>query len=188
MTGARTVAAVLLLVSCVTAQFEYLALGFCSSTPTKPGLDLQQFAGEWYTVARTPNQFSETFSCIASNYTLSGDSYDVVERGKGLGGRYVFVQTHVKSTGPDMPFEVQAKGSPVAPLKVIATNYANFACLQSCLQFAVMKVEFAWVLSRQPRDNAKAIELCSKILSGKAGVPANTIEPIPHPQDCQYRA
>jgi apolipoprotein D and lipocalin family protein len=49
---------------------------------TVPDLDLEQYAGNWYEIARLPNSFEKGLKCITANYTLQNDgSVKVINSG-----------------------------------------------------------------------------------------------------------
>lgn len=43
------------------------------SLPTVPTLDLEQYKGTWYEIARFPHRFEKDLQCVSATYTLRND-------------------------------------------------------------------------------------------------------------------
>lgn len=56
-------------------QFGLLTLVSCGgeSLPTVPSLDLDQYMGTWYEIARFPHRFEKDLQCVSATYTLRED-------------------------------------------------------------------------------------------------------------------
>lgn len=130
-----------------------LSMLFCTSCKsqdlqTVPMLDLQQYAGTWYEIARLPNSFEKNLECITATYTIRPDGRVTVEN-KG-----------VKADGSVSSIKgVAWVPNKEEPAKVRVRFFWPFAgkywvvYLDENYRFALVgepKRKFFWILSRTP--------------------------------------
>ncbi|XP_018027662.1 crustacyanin-A2 subunit isoform X2 [Hyalella azteca] len=166
---------------------EFLGFGYCPETPPQADLDLAKFSGTWFTVTRVPNVYDALASCIYTNYTLDADNNLAVQAfGKNAAGEETVVNSAIKSNKPNEPLTVVSTGVPEAPLKIVATDYSTYACLESCLQYVAFKAQFAWVLTKKPASSIEATNICTEIFKNKMGIAASTMKKVTQGRGCEY--
>jgi apolipoprotein D and lipocalin family protein len=126
------------MISCNTVQ----------DLPTVEKVDLQQYSGKWYEIARLPNSFEKGLECVTATYTLkSNGKVEVLNKGytMGSGGK-------IKSAGgtariPDPEFPGRLKVTFFWPfygdyyILVLDENY-SYALIGAPSR------KYLWVLSR----------------------------------------
>ncbi|KAF2362181.1 Lipocalin/cytosolic fatty-acid binding domain [Trinorchestia longiramus] len=150
------------------------------------GLDLNKFAGTWFTIERIPNQYVETASCIYTNYTVDGSGLLTHEFGKNAVGEAITIQSQMKANKPGEAMTVISDGVPEAPLKIVATDYDTYACLESCLQYPAFKAQFAWILTKKPASSIEAAKTCHDILKTKMSIDSSSFKKVKQGRGCEY--
>lgn len=185
---AATAVVVLHLLSAAQAQIipEFLSFGYCPTAAPMKDLDLNKFAGTWFTIERIPNQYVATASCIYTNYTVDDTGLSTHEFGKNAAGEALVIQSKIKSNKPGEALTVVAQGVPEAPLKIVATDYDTYACLESCLQYPAFKAQFAWVLTKKPATSIEAAKTCKEILKEKMSIASTSFKKVKQGRGCDY--
>ena len=52
------------------AMISFLACKPTKDLPTVETVDINQYAGKWYEIARLPNSFEKGLECVTANYTV----------------------------------------------------------------------------------------------------------------------
>ncbi|XP_018011458.1 crustacyanin-A2 subunit [Hyalella azteca] len=166
---------------------SFLRFGSCSEVPVQGGLNLQKFAGLWYTVEKMPNEYDPAKFCINTQYSYHGDHMESVQRGLYEDRSKQKLMTFlVVPNVTDPVMTVIADGMPNAPLKIIATDYDNYACMYTCLGFVGLKAEFGMVLTRQALPPPSAVQVCRDLFENSTDMNISTMEIIEQGKNCPY--
>jgi apolipoprotein D and lipocalin family protein len=141
----------------------------CSYTPkgVQPvgGFDVNRYAGRWYEVARLPNSFEKHLERVTATYTLQDDgTVQVVNRGFDTAkGDWSEVRGTAKFVG----------AADVAALKVsfFGPFYGGYNVVDLDPAYTLALVvgpnrSYLWILAREPRPPAEAIERLKRRAAG----------------------
>ncbi|XP_018013585.1 uncharacterized protein LOC108670626 [Hyalella azteca] len=144
---------------------DFIEWGYCSDVQLQDDFDSAKYAGWWWDISRVPSSYEGVVQCTHQNITLKDGAMVVVKEGLTADGlpanksAIVSVDTSVPHPHP-AHLVVDAEGVPSAPYKVLATDYAHYSCVYSCLQFPGVFAEFFWIFARQPTLAEKYRQLC----------------------------
>lgn len=128
--------------------------GGCPEVTTKEGFELVPYMGEWYELEKYPNTF-QNGNCGVANYVLED------------GGVVTVNNTERKPDGAASTAIGQARSDPKSTIAghlqvrfskwqpwgkywVLDTDYNSFSVVYSCSSYLVNRVEFLWILGREP--------------------------------------
>ena len=172
----------LLLPALVLAVLLYACNSNHAPLPTVPELDVQQYAGTWYEIARLPNRFEKGLECVTATYTVLPNG-KIEVRNKGH-----------KTENPSDTEEVKGKAhvpDPQHPGRLKVTFFWPFSgdywILDLAPDYSYSLVgepsrENLWILSRTPEmDEATYTRLLEKAKA--QGFPVEQVQKIK--QDCR---
>jgi lipocalin len=157
----------------------------CSSTrelPTVKQLDLQQYAGTWYEIARLPNRFEKGLICVSATYSIKPDG-QIRVRNKGHKTDNLADTKEIEGRAwvPNSAKPGQLKVEFFWPF---AGNYYVIS-LDSEYRLALVgdpSRKYLWVLSKTP--SLPDSQLQAELKKAQAlGFDINKVEIVP--QDCQ---
>lgn len=124
----------------------------CPNMDSMPDLNVQKFQGSWYEVMRTPFNGplttrcnSETYTVVNSNVNINAQFIDIASSINLRSFGTAVVDAKTPSVWKFSFPEVEATGD----LKILATDYDNYAVLYRCRMIEHFQIETGWVLSRQ---------------------------------------
>lgn len=135
----------LLLISVIICLFS------CKSHPSLPtvsNVDLKQYMGKWYEVAKLPNSFEKGLVCITAEYQLTKDgNVEVFNRGRDIKNTSIKKSARAVAVLPDKKRPGELKVSFFRPF------YGNYyiIALDSNYQYSLVgdpSRKYLWVLSR----------------------------------------
>ncbi|XP_076028822.1 crustacyanin-C1 subunit-like isoform X2 [Oratosquilla oratoria] len=170
---------------------DFLEFGSCTEFDLIKDFDPMKYSGVWFDIVTVPNEYQHTKHCVTQNYTWTGENMVVATKGLTEDGRKVRqgAVMHVEqSRQPPDPahMTVIATGVPEAPYQITDTDYVNYACVYSCMEYVGFRAEFAWVFSRKPQLEEKYIERCRTNLQEKGVDPDKMVE-VRQGDSCPYQ-
>ncbi|KAF2361275.1 Calycin [Trinorchestia longiramus] len=169
---------------------DFIEWGYCSEVHLQENFDPVKYEGWWWDIFRVPNSYEGVDKCIHQNITLKDDV--MVVKTEGLSAKGIFSnKTAFLSTDTSHPVRnparrtVDAEGVPAAPYLVMATDYLQYSCVYSCLQFPGVFAEFFWIFGRQPTLDEKYTQECIHHFR-QAGVQPGKLEKVTQGEACPY--
>jgi len=148
-----------------------LAQTDCPNIPTVASLNVTRYLGTWYEIQKFPTYFQPaTQKCVRATYTpinsvtvgVNNTAYDYAT------DKYEFQAGSATIPDPTVPgklivtFQIGIITTRVN-YWVIDTNY-NYSLVYSCDKLVGVKIESAWILSRNPTLDSATINKLSNIL------------------------
>lgn len=177
---------------CLFLFFAY-TLATCPNTTVADPFDVSQYLGLWYEIATTPdevNTFERNCYCTRANYTLENDGSVLVQNscnhGSVSGPLYIANGTAIIED-PSQPAKLSVSfGSPVyAPYWIIINDDYENAVVWSCSSFGLFRVEFMWILSRQPTMSSSTYQMLTSEAQKKTGYDVSRLI-LSTQQGCSY--
>ncbi|XP_068226189.1 crustacyanin-C1 subunit-like [Palaemon carinicauda] len=146
-----------------------------------------EFGGVWFQYALTKNEYQPLEKCVHIQYYYDGKGYEVKTRGINYNGDK---QERRGGIYPmplgDPHFMVDFEGhSFAAPLVILDTDYENYACLYSCMDYSNYYSDFAFVFSRTPELEDKYLSKCQAAFRD-IGVDTSRFEKTVQGSHCDY--
>lgn len=129
----------------------------CPDHETVQEFQIEYFLGRWYEMYRSPDPERDTGSCVTNEFLLRSDYLIRVENSYQLEDDPSRYMTAGRARWPNPPIgELEIKYEAFSPwesLKVLETDYSNYAIVYSCYsRFGAWKHDNMWVLTRQPAE------------------------------------
>ena len=144
-------------------------------------LHFQQYLGNWYQYEGIPAFFAPSgTSCIRATYGDRGDgTVSVRNVDVSPSGAYEQICGYAEIPDPSHPGELKVclqflftfclliffspkkvhfPFAPAGDYWLIGTDYENYASVYACQSLLVFKIEFAWVLVRDPNPSEEILE------------------------------
>ncbi|XP_068226342.1 crustacyanin-A2 subunit-like [Palaemon carinicauda] len=170
---------------------KFLTRGNCAKVGYFPKFDLKRYSGRWYQTDVIEIPYQPYTKCINSFYEYSEPKYGYNVRTAGLTPE----GEHLKKEGKIYPTERFPASHMLIdfptimgyPYEIIDTDYDTYSCVYSCVNWNSYKTEFAFVFSRTPENNGPATEKCKAVFN-ESGIDFSKFVPVPHTEECVYRA
>nr|QDH76668.1 crustacyanin-like lipocalin [Palaemon carinicauda] len=145
------------------------------------------FGGVWYQQAISTNPYQLLKKCVRIQYDYNGKYFNV--RGVGLTSE----GTELKRIGKLSPMPlgdphlmINLENSFPAPLVILDTDYNNYACMYSCMDYNYgYHSDFAFFFARSPDAYDKYINKCKAALDN-IGVDSSRLIRTEQGRDCNY--
>merc|ERR1711936_912034 len=182
-------ASFLLLVLSISSARSFAPRDTCPpKPPTIPELNVTSYLGNWYQYEGIPAFFAPSgTSCIRATYGDRGDgTVSVRNVDVSPSGSYEQICGYAEIPDPSHPGDllVYFPFAPASDYWIIGTDYENYASVYSCVSLLVFKIEFAWVLVRDPNPSEEILEKARNEFR-KNGITTTTFEKISQ-KDCVY--
>lgn len=119
---------------------------------TVPDVNIQQYAGKWYEIARLPNNFEKGLVCVTAEYQLRDDGkITVINAGRKEGDPEQLKSIRGKAWVPDPSEPGRLKVQFFWPF---AAGYYIFHLDRENYQYALVGTpsrKFFWILAREPK-------------------------------------
>ncbi|XP_066941254.1 crustacyanin-C1 subunit-like [Macrobrachium rosenbergii] len=122
-----------------------------------------EFGGVWFQHALTKNEYQPLEKCVRIQYNFDGEGYKVSTSGVNYSGEKQERQGEIYPMPLGDPhFMVDFEGhSFAAPLVILDTDYENYACLYSCMDYSSSYFsDFAFIFSRTPELEDEYVSKC----------------------------
>ena len=125
-----------------------LSCGETQSLTTVQLVDLDQYAGVWYEMARIPNQFEKNLECVTAEYVINDGKIEVINRGFNTEkNKWAESRGKAKESGP--------KGTSQLKVSFFWPFSGDYYIMNITPDYEYALVgsptrDFLWVLSRTP--------------------------------------
>merc|ERR1712055_117756 len=151
-----------------------------------------KFAGRWYETLISKNAFQLVKQCTKSDLTYNNRGFDHITTGLDGSGTPIRREgvTYDFTTGanretPHLSIQFE-QPSFAAPYVLLDTDYDNYSCIYSCMDYNGNFVsDFMFVWSRSPDMEAQYLDKCL-VAYRKAGLDVNRLEKVTQGSDCDY--
>ncbi|XP_066942558.1 crustacyanin-C1 subunit-like [Macrobrachium rosenbergii] len=121
-----------------------------------------KFGGTWYQYAITNNPYQLLDQCVRLQYDFNGQSFDASATGITADGKLLkrFGDIAPMPLG-DPHLMVAFEESFAAPLVILETDYDNYACLYSCMDYNFgYYSDFSFIFTRDSTPNDSHVRKC----------------------------
>ncbi|KAG7177236.1 crustacyanin-C1 subunit-like [Homarus americanus] len=120
------------------------------------------YAGVWYQFALTNNPYQLIEKCVRNEYSFDGEQFVITSTGIAYDGNLL------KRNGKLYPnpfgephLSIDYENSFAAPLVILETDYSNYACLYSCIDYNFgYHSDFSFIFSRSANLADKYVKKC----------------------------
>ncbi|XP_042856885.1 crustacyanin-C1 subunit-like [Penaeus japonicus] len=160
---------VLALVAVVAADKipDFVVPGKCPAVDKKALFDSQKpnypkFSGVWYEIALTKNPYQLLQQCVRNEFSFDGKKFTAKSTGINADGNLMRRNGQIVAMPLGDPnLSIDYEGSFMAPFVILDTDYENFACIHSCVDFNQgYFTDFAFIFSRSPSMSAQHLKQC----------------------------
>merc|ERR1711915_177069 len=146
-----------------------------------------KFGGVWYQQAITNNPYQLLDQCVRLQYDFNGKSFDAKATGITPEGNLLkrFGEIAPMPLG-DPHLMVAFENSFPAPLVILDTDYNNYACLYSCMNYNFgYYSDFNFIFTREPTPSDSYIKKCEGVFKN-IGVDTNRFLKTVQGTSCPY--
>nr|XP_027216267.1 apolipoprotein D-like [Penaeus vannamei] len=154
----------------------------CPNLQLMKNFSVDKFLGVWYMVQAEDNIFQTLKSCLASTFTLLAENkIEVNSKGLDSSGAPATTQSTME-VDPENPAHMVTDFVPrsIPPVKppfdILDTDYANYACVHSCISVVGFKTEFIFVYARNRTLETKLVEHCRKLFESNGLSTTNLVD------------
>ncbi|XP_070775679.1 apolipoprotein D-like [Enoplosus armatus] len=172
----------LTLLSVLAASAQVLKFGKCPKPAVQANFDATRYIGKWYEIQKLPTAFQKG-ECGTATYSLKSPGVIGVLNSELLDdGTINSIVGSAKVKDPAEPAKLEVsffETSPPGPYWVLSSDYEGHSVVYGCTDFGLFRMEFAWILSREPTLSEETLEELHGILSS-AGVSVNKLVSTNH--------
>uniref|UniRef100_A0A8D3AZ27 Apolipoprotein D n=1 Tax=Scophthalmus maximus TaxID=52904 RepID=A0A8D3AZ27_SCOMX len=176
----------LTLLSVLAASAQILKFGKCPKPAVQANFDATKYIGRWYEIQKLPTAFQKG-ECGTATYSLKSPGViGVLNRELLNDGTTNSIVGSAKAKNPAEPAKLEVsffETSPPGPYWVLSSDYEGHSLVYGCTDFGLFRMEFSWILSREPTLSEKTIEQLHGILSSNG---VNVDKMVPTNQDADY--
>ncbi|XP_068197109.1 apolipoprotein D-like [Antennarius striatus] len=176
----------LTLLSALAANAQLIVPGRCPKPAVQKNFDAARYLGTWYEIQRLPHTFQKG-ECSSATYSLKNPGVvGVLNRELLADGTIDSISGYAMARDPSEPAKLDVyffENSPPAPYWVLSTDYDSYSLVYSCVDLGVLRVEFAWIMSRQP---TLAEETTEELHSTLSSIGVNVDKLLTTNQDAAY--
>ncbi|XP_043269905.1 apolipoprotein D-like [Venturia canescens] len=156
------------------AQFP--SFGRCPKVDTTADFDLSQYMGRWYEAQRYFSKFEIAGKCIMADYSLTENNTVNMESSKIsiITGELWSVKSTARVPDTTNPSKLKVKllNDPIGfetDYWVLGTDYKTYAVVYSCYDIQLLKMKYAWILTRE-RDAPQTVIDMAMAIAEKNGL------------------
>merc|ERR1719348_2490702 len=156
--------------------------------PTIKEFNATEYLGNWYEQRRFPAFFQLNTRCVRATYgVLENGRVSVHNVATKKNGDFDVIDGSAYVPDPNFPGElvVEFPGNPAGNYWILDTDYTNYSVVYSCADFLLVKLEFAWILSRERNLDADILEYATNVYV-KNGIDTTLLEDTLQNDDCYY--
>ncbi|XP_064084944.1 crustacyanin-C1 subunit-like [Macrobrachium nipponense] len=146
-----------------------------------------KFGGVWYQQAISTNPYQHLKKCVRIQYDFNGKGFDV--KGVGItpeGNKLKRVGKIEPMPLGDPHLMINLENSFPAPLIILDTDYNNYACLYSCIDYNYdHHSDFSFFFARAPDAYDKYVDKCRAAFDS-IGVDSNRLIKTEQGNECDY--
>uniref|UniRef100_A0A3P8U4T7 Apolipoprotein D n=1 Tax=Amphiprion percula TaxID=161767 RepID=A0A3P8U4T7_AMPPE len=176
----------LTLLSVMAMNAQVIVPGRCPKPAVQKNFDAARYLGTWYEIKKLPHTFQKG-ECSTATYSLKSPGVvGVLNKELLADGTINTISGYAVSKSPSEPAKLLVSffdNSPPAPYWVLSTDYDSYSLVYSCTDLGVLRVEFAWVMSRQPTLPEETIK---ELYSTLSSIGVNVDKMITTNQDAAY--
>ncbi|XP_064082822.1 apolipoprotein D-like [Macrobrachium nipponense] len=174
------------LASCTRATIVgHADIGVCPNITEKYDFDPVPYLGRWYETQRFSALFEDGQDCVNAIYEDMGDGYVKVHNmGRSASGELMEIIGKAHLIAPGV-LSVEFPGHGAGDYHVLDTDYETFSCVYSCGQVGPLRVEYAWLLTRNVIVDEALVERANQVFT-KNGIDVSNFQPTHQGDDCPY--
>ncbi|XP_035027502.1 apolipoprotein Da, duplicate 2 [Hippoglossus stenolepis] len=176
----------LTLLSVLAASAQIFKFGKCPKPDVQANFDATRYVGRWYEIMKLPTAFQKG-ECGTATYSLKSPGVvGVLNRELLNDGTTNAIAGSAKAKNPAEPAKLEVsffENSPPGPYWVLSTDYEGHSLVYGCSDFGLFRMEFSWILSREPTLSEEAVEELHSILSS---IGVNVAKMASTDQDAEY--
>merc|ERR1719153_81617 len=156
--------------------------------PTLKEFNVTEYLGDWYEQRRLPAFFQLNTRCVMARYGAMDDGRVSVHNvATKKNGDFDVIDGSAFIPDPNHPGElvVEFPGNPAGDYWILDTDYHNYSVVYACADFLLMKLEFAWILSREKKLDPDILEYATNVYV-KNGIDTTLLEDTLQNDDCYY--
>ncbi|ROT83858.1 crustacyanin subunit C [Penaeus vannamei] len=171
---------------------DFLVPGKCPAVNEKALFEQQipnhsKYAGVWYEIALTNNPYQLLKQCVRNEYSFDGSKFIAKSTGINADGN---LMRHNGQVLPmplgDPHLSIDYEGSFTAPYVILDTDYENFSCIYSCVEFNYgYYADFAFIFSRSPKLSDQYLRRCEAAFK-EIGVDVSRFAKTVQGSNCPY--
>lgn len=172
---------VILFLACLAVVSCGFKWGGCPTyTRNMESFDITRYTGKWYEIAREKSTPFQKGDCTTAQYSQNEEGSVTVLNTELLpNGQYQSAQGKAISTSDPFRFKVSFSDSFFGKLfkgdyQVVETDYDNFSIVYSCTDLLVGRIEYYWLLSRNPHIESDFTVSMLKVVSDRLDVSADS--------------
>ncbi|XP_071551621.1 crustacyanin-A1 subunit-like [Panulirus ornatus] len=121
-----------------------------------------RFAGVWYEFGLTTNPYQLIEKCVRNEYFFDDEQFTVKSTGIAADGNLLRLNGQVYPNPMGDPhLTIDYENSFASPFVVLETDYTNYACTYSCVDFnSGYYTDFAFIFSRSPSLDDRYVKKC----------------------------
>jgi len=156
------------ILSFITLTFFFLLTSCGSNQPLETvQIDVEQYKGTWYEIARLPNRFEKGLDCVTANYTLKENGkIKVINRGYNIEK-----EKQSESIGEAKPAGEKFKSGKLK-VSFFKPFYGDYYVIDLGENYEYALVgnpsrKYLWILAREPSLPLETVELLKETASEK---------------------
>nr|QCP69313.1 apolipoprotein Da.2 [Lateolabrax maculatus] len=158
----------LTLLSVLAASAQILKFGKCPKPAVQANFDVTRYTGKWYEIQKLPTAFQKG-ECGTATYSPKSPGVIRVLNSELLDdGTINSIVGSAKVKNPAEPAKLEVsffETSPPGPYWVLSSDYEGHSLVYGCTDFGLFRMEFSWILSREPTLSEETVEELHSILS-----------------------
>ncbi|KAL3055422.1 hypothetical protein OYC64_018161 [Pagothenia borchgrevinki] len=157
----------LTLLSVLAVSAEVLRFGRCPKPAVQADFNSSMYIGKWYEIMKLPTFFQKG-ECGTATYSAKSPGVIGVLNSELLADgstNSILGSAKVKDLTEPAKLEVSFNASPPGPYWVLSTDYEGHSLVYGCRDYGIFRMEFSWILSREPTIPEETVEELHGILS-----------------------